>query len=108
MTRSVERDTIVKQGDSKALWLEASGDLSTTTTLEWQARRRPGAAPLLTAPANFISYTDRVSVVRVDLDPPVTDNLGLWLYELVAQIGGDEYHFPDDGYLRLRVIEHLG
>jgi hypothetical protein len=106
MSRIVERDTIVKQGDAKTLWLEANGDL-TGAAMTWQARRSPAGLVQMTLPAVFVSYDGRSSLLRVEITPAQTATLGLWLYEVAATVNGLPYHWPDEGFLRLRVVDDL-
>jgi hypothetical protein len=107
MSRIIERDTVIKQGDGYTLQLETNGDLSTATALTWQARRSPTSPILLTASGTFMSTNGMKSVVWVPLTPTQTSDLGLWLYELVALVGGQPYHYPSEGFLRLKIAKSL-
>lgn len=104
MSRTVERDTIVKQGSTHTLHLEVNGDLTDATSIIWQARRTPSAAVGLTKAATLLSAAPHLSVVEVVLGPAETSTGGWWLFDLSTMVAGQPYRFPSDGYLRLRVI----
>lgn len=104
MTRTVERDTVIKAGSAFALTLEANGDLSGATAVVWNARRSPSIAVGLSKAATVTATAPHRSTMVVALTAADTAATGYWLYDVTATVDGQPYRFPSEGYLRLRVI----